>query len=449
MQTVGSPALRASALLAALLLPSLLLLLSASSVSGQTTSQYEFCYILQGSGPSWGVTNHGVFTTIPGTASNVLSIQTSNSSRSVVSVLGQTHSEALQGIQTANGRVDTSLFLNGQPYVDGSGIQLPVLQSNTAGGQGVMFPYNSQTAPFVFISNAALSLTTQLSQAINILWSAPNYAERIDAGGATINPSSSSFYILPYSGAFAINNCSLQLYSPVCLNYPPTPPAGSVIFTFSVSAPWSNVPLTFLNDLFTQLTVAVASGGSYAGISGYLGFFLFSCYPLFSSLSTGTPTVAIYLNSQSVSSMGLNMATVTSQVYSMLSAAASAGIAGLPSSEAGLISNVACPFYFNAGTVPGVCGSSTGGGGGGVVSPGTSSGGGGGGGGGGSGLSHGAIAGIVVGSVVGAALLCLILFFLLRCLSPARDGTSKQFQDEQSQTRKDKDVEMSGGTTVQ
>ena len=420
------------------LLTLLSLVLLLPFIASQTTTPYEFCYLISNSNPSWYVANHGLFN-VTG-SSPVYQIQQSASTRTVVSALGQSHTEQLSGIATANSRVDTSLYIPPSPgYVDGDGIQLTVTSSaNTASGQGIMFGYSSTSQPVVFVTSSALGLTTNLNQAINVLSTGgSNYGERIDAGGSTISGSSSSFLVQPYNPSAPITNCSLQLYAPTCLGYPATPPTNSVLFSITLNKAWSAVPLTYLSDLFQALTSSVASTTSYSGLSSYLGFYLFSCFPPLSSLTGANPQVWFFLNAQSAAAMGLNPTTAAASIYALLNSSAALATAGLPSSESGLISSAACPTVYNGGAVAGACSSSSPSSGGGGTTPTTT---------GGSststsssssGLSHGAIAGIVVGSVVGALLILLALLFLCRALRSV-DGDNKsakrmQFQDEPSQ----------------
>ena len=428
----------------------LCLALLSSSTLGQTLTSYEFCYVIRNTvQPSWWVSNHGVFNATG--SSPLLQIQQSSSTRMVVSVLGQTHTEQLSGIATANGRVDTSLYIPPSPgYVDGSGIQLTIASSsNPAAGQGIMFAYTSTSTPVSFITNSALGLTSNLNQAINIYWtgSGTGYGERIDAGGSTITGNLDYFIVQPYNPAQPITNCTAQLYSPTCAGNPATPPTNSILFSITLNAAWSTVPLTYLNDLFQALTTAVSASTSYSSLSPYLGFYLFSCFPPLTSTTAASPVVWFYLNAASAQAMGINPTSAAATIYTMLASPSLLASAGLSSSESSLISSASCPQVYNGAAVPGACsgsGASTAG----NVSPGSptavgsptsagspapagtaapssSS----------SGLSGGAIAGIVVGSVVGVLLILLALLFCLRVCGGGgeADKPAKRFQDEPSQ----------------
>ena len=447
---------------------------------GTTTASptYEFCYTLQGgASPTTGgyaVWSHGYFYT-SGSGSPV-TITNTAITRNVINAVGQRHTEQLSGIVPVNDRVDQSLYLtptSGDGYVDGSGIQLPIngtLNPNT--GLGTLLGYDSTSQPATIVS--AYGQTSQLNANINLLYTGTNYGERLDAGGQTIAVSSSYFQLQAYNPSTPITNCSITVYQPLCVNYPATPPAGSVLFNITLTTPWAQLPSAYIGDLFAALTVALLPSNTQAP---YLGFFLFSCYPLFSTVTTAQPQLWFYLNANSAQSMGLSVSSIVPTVYSALQPSSTAiNNAYLPTAEQGLIGAVGCPQVYNGGNFAGVSGcgtpsasvssssSSTAssvvpppsqpspssssssiaaptnvGGGGTNTNTNTSS--------GSSGLSHGAIAGIVIGSVVGALLLLFILIALMRCASSSGSGKStttttttstngadhKRFENEASQ----------------
>ena len=456
-----------------------LLVLLLAQLSSTSAQQWEFCYLIIGQSHSYGVANHGYFYTNSSTVGSdgrtVYNIYNSVSTRTVISILGQTHVESLTGIVTANNRVDDNLFLQGAK-VDGSGIQLPITGSfaNATAGIGTVLGYDNAAQPLTIVTNPALSvagqqLTSQLNSNINVLWTGSQYGERLDAGGATTTGATSAFYVQPYTTPNAITNCTLQLYSPQCTNYPQTPPTGSVIYNVTLNTPWAQLNTTYVTDLVTALTQLLAVGTPFASQANYLGLFLFSCYPLFTKAALPQPLLSFYLNAQSVSQMGLSLTAAQATVYSALQPSSTALNAYLPAYERGRIAAQGCPFVFNGAALTQLCGTSpspstatpapstasptanptpsTGGG----VSPplpatsapvaNT------GGGGGGSSLSGGAIAGIVVGSVVGAALILLILLCAARTLcvgggseKSASAGKASRFEDESS--RNQSGVEM-------
>ena len=457
----------------AIFLSSILLALCLSLTSAQN---YEFCYTLQGgSGSSNGgyaVWAHGYFYT-SGTTSPI-TITNTAITRNVINAVGQRHTEQLSGIVPTNNRVDQFLFLTpsaGSGYVDGSGIQLPVNGTlDPVNGVGTLLGYDSsQPANLV----TAYGQTSQLNANINLLYTGTQYGERLDAGGNTIAVGSSYFQLQTYNPSTPITNCSLTVYMPLCVNYPATPPSGSVVFTINLNTAWSTIPATYLGDLFAALTVLLAPTNTQAP---FLGFYLFSCYPTFSRTSGSQPQIWFYMNSQSAAAMGMSISSAVSTVYSALQpGSTAANNAYLPTAEQGLIASTACPQLFSGGqftSYTGVtgCGSastpgsssssstsaptptsqpaatsqpatqpSSSSAGTTVVTPTNNSSG------GSSGLSHGAIAGIVIGSVVGALLLLFVLIFLMRCVSTSGDKQSrvveqpvvaanhKRFENENSQ----------------
>ena len=420
-----------------LLLPLLLLLLLASPITGQ---QWEFCYLLYGGAyppfGGYGVSNHGYFYTnssiTPPGGRVVYNIYNSVSTRTVVSILGQTHVESLSGIVTTNDRVDDNLFLT-SPVVDDSGIQLPIVggSPNPTAGTGTMLAYDQPSQPFVFVTNTALNLLSQLNSNVNVRWSDSQYGERLDAGGVTITPASSAFYVQPYNPSSPMTNCTVSLTGPTCTNYPSVPPAGSVIFNLTLSTPWTALPSTYITDLLTALTVQLTAGTAFSSQSSYLGLYLFSCYPLFTATAPRTPRLFFYLNSQSVAAMGLSMSKVVPAVYAALQPGSTSLSLPIPS-EQGLIAVQGCPFVYNGNGVgyAGVPGCS-------APTVGNQ----GGGGGGSSSLSGGDIAGIVIGSVVGAVIVCLVCLFMLRMTMGGEGkqagGSTKgsRFENEESTVR--------------
>ena len=433
---------------------------------------YEFCYIITGGASSstggYAAFVHGTFSVnasqYSASGRAAYNIFDSTSTRTVINALGQTHVEQLRGVVLANGRVDDNLFVSSSPAVDGSGVQLPVATSGqTANGIGTMLSYDLQTAPFVFITNSALGLTSQLNPNVNVLYTSGQYTERLDAGGPSISPSASSFTLAPYNGALTINTCTAAPTAPLCVNYPQTPPAGSVLFNVTLNKAWTSLPSTYINDLLTGLTGIVSSSTPYASQSSYLGLYLMSCYPLRTLTAGNAPTLTFYVNAASVQSMGLTMSTVVSQVYSAL-LSTTALSSYLPANEQGLVTTVACPSTYNvigiyaglpcsgsvaassaapstaaaastavvASTAAAATATSTSAAvitaaastAAAVQSGGSSS----------SGLSGGAVAGIVIGGVVGLALACLLCIFLVMKGVTKGEKGSARFENEPSRT---------------
>ena len=449
-----------------------LCVLLAACVSLSCAQQYEFCYIIQGgqsaSTGGYASWSHGYFYT-SSTSGSIVQITNTNITRNVINTVGQRHTEQLSAIVSSNNRVDTSLFLNPSAgnggYLDGSGIQIPITGTvDPVNGIGTLLGYDlSQPAAIV----TAYGQTSQLNANINPLYTGSSYGERLDAGGNTITGTSSSFTLQPYNPSTPITNCTVNIYQPLCVNYPATPPDGSVLFNITLNVPWTSVPAAYLGDLFAALTLTVAPTNTQAQ---YLGYFLFSCFPSFLSTAGPQPQVWFFLNSQSASSMGLSISTVVPTILSALQPSSTAlNTAYLPPAEQGLIVSAGCPQSYVAGNIGpylGVNGcspvftysssaspatpstaspplsvpsSSTAAAGSPPASTSNSSG-------GSSGLSHGAIAGIVIGSVVGALLLLAILVFLMRCVSSGgstnKQATTvtqpaaanhKRFEDESSQ----------------
>jgi len=429
---------------------SLLAVLLALCVSVASAQQYEFCYTLQGgASPTTGgyaVWSRGYLWTAG--SDSPITITNTAITRTVINAVGQRHTEQLSGIVPTNNRVDQLLFLTppaGSGYVDGSGIQLPINgTSDPVNGIGTLLGYDL-SVPATFVT--AYGQNSQLNANINLLFTGlDQYGERLDAGGTTIAVDSSWFYLKAYDPSSPITNCSITIYQPLCVNYPATPPEGSVLFNVTLKAPWSALPAAYIGDLFTALTVALLPGNSQAQ---FLGFFLFSCYPILSKTSLAQPQVWFYLNSQSAAAMGLSVSTVAQTVYSALQPSSTAiNNAYLPAIEQGLIASTSCPLLFTGGqfqSYQGIagCAVSTAMSSSAAVAPAPTSNDNG----GSSGLSHGAIAGIVIGSVVGVTLLLFILFFLMRCMGgsssgkkettvqtvPAGGVNHKRFDDETSQ----------------
>ena len=457
-------------MLRAVLLLCVVMTLSVCLCSAQ---QYEFCYIIQGGASSttggyasWG---HGYLYTSATSGSQTTILNTAVT-RTVINAVGQRHVEQLSGIVPTNNRVDTTLFLTpatGSGYVDGSGIQLPINGTlDPVNGVGTLLGYD---LPVVATIVSAYGQTSQLNANVNLLYTNGQYGERLDAGGATTTGNPTSFQLVPYNPSTPITNCSVTLYQPLCINSPANPPTGSVLFNITLNVPWTSLPATYLGDLFTSMTVLLNPSNTQAQ---YLGYFLFSCYPLFSATTGSQPNVWFYLNAQSAQAMGLSLASAVSTIQAALQTGSTTlNNAYLPVAEQGLIQSAGCPQTYSGGQTTaytGVAGcagpasssvssststpvspppssavsSSTAGTPAGGATTTTNSGG------GSSGLSHGAIAGIVVGSVVGALLLLLVCFLIMRAMSGGgmRKSTSaepssvqaggvghKQFENEVSQ----------------
>ena len=453
----------------------LLSVVLALCVQWSSAQNYEFCYTLTGGTSAttggYAVWAHGYFWTTG--SGNVLTITNTAITRNVLNAVGQRHTEQLAGIVPTNNRVDqllTTAPAAGNGFVDGSGIQIPLNgSSDTVNGVGTMLGYD-QSQPFVFVSNQAYQLTSQLNENINLLYTGTNYGERLDAGGNTISVSQSWFFLQPYSVSAPITNCSVTVNGPLCANSPATPPAGSVLFNITLNTAWTSLPATYVADLLTSLTVLLAGPSNTQ--AQFLGLWLFSCYTPLTKTAGAQPQLWIYLNANSASLMGVSLNTAVPAVYSALqSPSTSLNNGYLTAAEQGFIASVACPFIYNGAIVSGISGctsssspssgqsSSTSAPPSSAVSSSTSSmiaGGSSAGGtpssttnssGGSSGLSHGAIAGIVIGGVVGLVLLLSILFFMVRCMSSSSGKKSttsdsqptatmanhKRFENESSQ----------------
>lgn len=283
-------------------------------------------------------------------------IYDTSATRTVISALGQKHVEQLRGIVVTNARVDDNLYTTTKPAVDGSGIQIPVaVAGQTANGIGTMLAYDLQTTPFMFITNSNLGLTSSLNANVNLLWTGSQYGERLDAGGATIVPSFSNMTLSVYTGTpKLLSSCTAAPMGPLCVNYPQTPPTGSVLISVTLNTAWTSLPSTYIADLLTAITQLVTVGNTYSSQSPYLGLYLLSCYPIRTTTSGSAPVLTFYLNKASVDAMGLNMSIVVAATYSALSAKTPLNTY-LPTNEQNFITSVACPSTYNTiGTYPGL-----------------------------------------------------------------------------------------------